>query len=37
MNEKYEKVTNIDGIHDDASQGLKFANQSQRYQSSVYE
>jgi len=39
MDEKYKKkkVMNIDGTHNDTSQGLKFANQSQRNQSSVYE
>jgi hypothetical protein len=39
MNEEYKKkkVMDIDGIHDDASQGLKIANHSQRNQYSVYE
>ena len=39
MDEKYKKkkVMNKDGIHNDPSQGLKFANQSQRNHSSVYE
>jgi hypothetical protein len=39
MDEKYKKkkVMNKDGIHNDHSKGLNFANQSQRNHSSVYE
>ena len=39
MDEKYKKkkVMNKDRIHNDHSKGLKFANQSQRNHSLVYE